>query len=162
VKRRYKVAILLGTAVLGCGLFVAFQPGLSYDIQKVHPRLRALREPFQTVKSYYFMDGGSIGIKIVDGDGREERFAVLSLLGEPNPYTRVLVGGIHRREQGAVEVSDPEDTRRMLIRILSDYPNRTPWDDANLAFLRGYPKDRIKALYHKYCGRLDSNGRYIY
>jgi hypothetical protein len=162
MKLRYKATLLVGAAVLGGGLFVVFQLGPTYDSQKVHPRLRTLQQPYKTVKTYYFMDGGSIGIRIIDRDGHQEDFAILALLGQPNPYTRVLVGGLHYRVPGAVELSEPEHTRRMLICILRDYPNRTPWDDANLASLRGYLKDDIKVLYHRCRGNLDANGTYFY
>ena len=152
----------LATGVVAGALFVIFQPGPSYDLPKVDPRLSGLRAPYQKVKTYYWADGGSIGIKIVDRDGRQEQFAIRAKLGDTNPYTRVYVGALNDRLPGAVEVGEPEHTRRMLTRILSDYPNRTPWDDANLAHLRGYPKDRVRFWYHWLCGNLKSSGVYIY
>ncbi len=166
MKLRHKTAIvvvgLIVLLALAASLFIAFQPDPRYDRQKVHPRLLSLQQPYKTVRTYYFMDGGSIGIKIIDRDGREERFAVLALMGEPNPYTRVLVGGLHRRVPGAVELQDPENTRRMLICILSDYPNRKASDDANLARLRGYTKDSITLWYHRCRGDIGDDDEYIY
>ena len=161
MKLRYIIALLGGVVVAGI-LFVIFQPGPTYDPQKVHPRLGILQQPYRQVKTYYWADGGSVGIDIVDRDGRHEQFAIRAKLGDTNPYTRVFVGALNDRLAGAIEVSDSEHTRRMLTRMLSDYPNRTPWDDANLKSLRGYPKDYVRLLYHWWLGHLDRSGVYIY
>ena len=166
MKLRYKTTIVVAGFVvllsLAASLFIAFQPDPRYDREKVHPRLLSLQQPYKTVRTYYFMDGGSIGIEIVDREGRKEQFAVLALMGEPNPYTRVLVGGLHHRAPGAVELHDPESTRRMLICVLSDYPNRKASDNANLARLRGYTKDSITLWYHRCRGDIGDDEEYIY
>jgi len=121
-----KKIIFLSVAVLilAGGLFIVFQPGPKYDIQQVHPRLRILQQPFQSVKAFFFWDGGSIGFEIVDRDGRREQFAIPAYLGESNHYTTVFVGAIHARKPGAVEIAQPEQTKRMLICILRDYRAR--------------------------------------
>lgn len=135
-------------------MFVIFQNGPSYDLRKVHPRLSSLRQPYRKVETCFWTDGGSIGIKILDRDGHEEQFAIRAKLGDPTPYTRVFVGALNDTFPAAVEVSDPEHTRWMLIRILSDRTDRTPWDDGDIKNLRGYPKDYIRFWYHRLCGHL--------
>jgi len=45
-------------------------PTAGYDLNRVHPSLRQLATPYQTVGTSYFLDGGSIGVAIVDRDGR--------------------------------------------------------------------------------------------
>jgi hypothetical protein len=162
LRRRYKLMLLLGAVVFAAVLYIAFQSGPSYDPDGVDPRLSTLQQPYRQVKTYHWMDGGTIGIKIVDRDGRQELFAIRNKLGDSDPYTRVFAGALNDSLPNAIEVCDPEHTRRMLTRVLSDYPDRTPWDDVNLAALRGFPKDWVRAYYHKLCGHLDANGTYIY
>jgi hypothetical protein len=163
MKLRYKRILLSAVVVVAAGgLYVVFQSGPSYDLQKVHPRLGELQQPYRKMKTYFWLDGGSIGIEIVDRDGRQEQFAICAKLGDTKRYTRVFVGALNDSFPNAVEVSEPEDTRRMLTRVLSDYHDRTPWDDANLQSLRGYPKDYVKCLYHWCCGHLDGSGVYVY
>jgi hypothetical protein len=162
MKLRKKLLLLVGAIAVGGVVFVVFQPGPTYDIRKVHPRLANLRQPYRSVKTYYWADGGSIGIRIVDQGGNQEQFAIRAKLGESDRYARVYAGALNDSLPGAVEIGEPEHTRRMLTRILGDYHNRTPWDDANLTELRGYPRDYIMLWYHRLCGHLDANGVYIY
>ncbi len=101
------------------------------------------------------MDGGSIGIEIVDRDGRREQFAIPARLGDTNPHTKVFVGAMHDRKAGAIEVTDSEHTKRMLIQILAATPGRTPQDDFCLMQLRRRPSDFARCLIHKWRGHYE-------
>jgi hypothetical protein len=144
--------------IIGCLLAAAvaalwlFRPVPSYDIQRVDSRLRSLQRPYRNVNTAYYMDGGSIGIEIVDRDGRLEQFAIPSHLGETNRYTKVFVGAMHDRKPGAVEVSDSEQTKNMLVCILAAKSNRTPDEDYYLFCLRGSPADFVHCYVHKLMG----------
>jgi len=148
-KKLIIVAILAATAVAA---FWFFQPAPRYDIGFVHPRLRALQQPYQSVKTRHYMDGGSIGVEIIDRDGHREQFAIPSHLGEKNRYTKVFVGAMYDRKREAIEIAEPEHTKRMLVCILQDYPNRTAWDDFSLMALRRRPVDFARCLIHKWRG----------
>jgi hypothetical protein len=149
-----KRVIRICIATLGVtGLpFCFFHPSPSYDITRVKPRLRSLRQPYQSVKTGYKMDGGSIGIEIVDRDGKREQFALPAHLGDTNRYTRVFVGSLHDRKPGTTEVMDAENTKRMLIQILAATPGRAPYDDFCLVALRRGPSDFVLCLIHKWAG----------
>jgi hypothetical protein len=141
-------AIALGAAVA----LWPFRPAAGYDIERVHPRLRALSQPYQSVATRYYMDGGSIGIEITGTDGRQVQFAIPAHLGDTNRYSRVFVGAMHDRKPEAVEVAEPEQTKRMLICILKEYPHRTALDDFCLMILRRSPVDYFRCLIHKWRG----------
>src|SRR4051812_45020952 len=64
------VSVVLVIATLG--LYCVFRPHSSPNEALVEPRLRALQEPFRVVKSYYYFDGGSVGITIEDAKGAKE------------------------------------------------------------------------------------------
>jgi len=151
---RGKFAIVSLVIVIGLMLWL-FWPGPAYDPERVHPRLRALQQPYQSVKAVYYMDGGSIGIEIVDRGSSREQFALPHHLGDTNRYTKVFVGALYDRKHGAEEISDPEHTKRMLIEILRKTPNRHAWADFCLMSLRHRPIDFVTCLFHKWKGRYD-------
>jgi hypothetical protein len=156
MKRRYIFAVLIALFVLAC-LGVFFQPNPSYDLSKLHPRLRNLKTPYRSVSSDFYADGGSIGIGIVDQDDNKEYFFVSARDG------RMYFGVPAEDKTNQVEIIYHEHTKRMLICILSDAPHRTAYDDANLASLRRYPKDYIIVLLHRLYGDFkDGSGIKIY
>jgi hypothetical protein len=133
--------ILGGMIVLGCLAFCFFRPSPDYDVSRVEPRLRALREPYKKVGTAFYMDGGSVGISITDRDGKVEQFAIPVDLGSTHRYDAVYVGAMHAREPGAVLVADSEQTKRMLIHVLDAIPKRNQSDDTCLMSLRRSPAD---------------------
>jgi hypothetical protein len=149
---RKKVIIVAILVTVAVAAFWFFQPAHRYDVGLVHPRLRALQQPYRSVKTAYYMDGGSIGIEIIDRDGHREQFAIPSHLGDTNRYTRIFVGAMRDHKPEAVEIFEPEHTKRMLVCILQDYPNRTAWDDFSLMALRRRPVDFARCLIHRWRG----------
>lgn len=151
---RKKVKVILVGLLLAVAVATLLFHGLTphYDIGVVHPRLRALQQPYQSVKTAYYWDGGSIGIEITDRDGHREQFAIPSHLGDSNRYTKVFVGAMHDGKPDALEIAQPEHTKRMLICVLKDYPNRTARDDLSLMALRRHPVDFARCLLHRWRG----------
>lgn len=148
-RRRFFILAGFGFVLAGCWFF---RPTPSYDPAKVDPRLTSLEKPYQQVRVAYYMDGGSIGIEIVDKRGRKEQFAIPAHLGDTNRYTRIFVGAMYDHKQEAVEIIKPEPTKRMLIEILAAMPDRSPWDDYCLMALRRSPTDVARCLIHKLTG----------
>jgi hypothetical protein len=62
---------------------------------------------------------------------------------------------MHARKPGAIEVSDSEQTKRMLIQVIASMPNRTANDDFSLMSLRRRPSDFALCLIHKWTGKYD-------
>lgn len=91
-------------------------------------------------------------MEIVDWDGKKEQFAIPCHLGETNCYDKVFVGAMYDSKPGAVEVKDPEHTKRMLINALQSRPDRTPWEDYCLLKLRKEPVDFARCYIHKWRG----------
>jgi hypothetical protein len=152
---RRRIILGVGVAtVLGLGFWFV-QPYASYDSARVDRSLLALATPYRSVDVCYFWDGGSIGIEILDHDGQQQKFAIPAHMGDTNRYTRVFVGALYDRHAGAVEVADPEHTKRMLVRILADKADRTPDEDAWLAALSRRPVDYAAVLLHRLRGHYD-------
>src|SRR5436190_17845697 len=108
VKMRHVMwfALLVGV----CVTFLVLRPLPKYDVSRVEPRLRALQKPYRSVTTGYAMDGGSIGIEIVDRNGIREQFAIPAHLGDTNPYSKVFVGAMHDRRPSAVLVADSKNS----------------------------------------------------
>ena len=151
-RSRTKILLVIAAGVLGI-LFWLFYPSPSYDLSRVEPRLRALQAPYQNMKALYYLDGGSVGIEIVDQFGTREQFSFPVFLGGTNNYSKVYVGTLHVSKPGAVLVSDSEQTKRMLIAILADLPTRSVEEDVCLTVLRRRPTDYLRCMMNKWSGR---------
>ena len=115
----------------------------------VEPRLTSLREPFQSCAVNYYMDGGSIGIDIVDAAGRKEQFAIACHLGSSERYERVFVGALHDALPG---VANSTATKQALILVLAEHRNGDPYIDVALAELANRPLDWARCWVHRYQG----------
>jgi hypothetical protein len=112
VKRRCTILITFGLLALAASLLFWVAQSPRYDVNRVEPRLRSLKQPISIVETVYYMDGGSIGIELIDREGKKEQFASPSHLGSDESYVRVFVGAMHDSNPGAVEVADSERNKR--------------------------------------------------
>ncbi len=92
------------------------------------PHLTVLKEPYQKVETEYYLDGGSIGIKITDKDGRQEMFAMPvhrkeGRLTYPELYVGTMWTSAVKPDPKAVLAPDPEATIKRLFEIKSRYPS---------------------------------------
>ncbi len=90
----------------------------------IDPHLTVLKEPYQKVETEYYLDGGSIGIKITDKDGRQEMFAMPvhrkeGRLTYPELYVGTMWTSAVKPDPKAVLVPDPEATIKRLFEINS-------------------------------------------
>jgi hypothetical protein len=123
-------------------------PTASYDLNRVHPSLRQLATPYQSVGTGFFLDGGSIGVVIVDRDGRRLLLALPVSYQDGRKYPRLFVGATHTSKTGAVEVAFSDDTRRMLISVIEDHRSSPGDSDIALLSLRGAPRDHARLWSH--------------
>jgi hypothetical protein len=116
-------------------------PTAGYDISKVHSSLRQLATPYQSVSTGYYLDGGSIGITIVDREARKLELALPVSSEGGRRHPRLFIGATYASATSAVEVAYTADTRRMLITIVEEY--RAPGSDTDITLvaLRGAPRD---------------------
>lgn len=137
-KKLGMMAALLAIGLMGFWWW----PEAKYDIRNVHPSLRGLVAPYRSVSTAYYMDGGSIGVSIVDGGGSRLDLALpVAADGPGRTYPRLFIGATHTSKPGAVEVPFSKDTRLMLISIIEQ--NRSPLDGSGIALteMRGAPRD---------------------
>ena len=118
-----------------------------YNPAGVHPDLLALKEPFGSVKAFYYFDGGSIGVEILDAAGKDLRLA----LPVNHRYSRLFFGKTHLSERGAVvaEVPFSEDSKRFIAEIIDTYAERGADRNWALLYLRKAPVDRLRVWWEE-------------
>ena len=110
----------------------------------MHPSLRSLARPYRSVRTGYYLDGGSIGITIVDAKGQVLELAVPVESGPGygvGGYPGLYIGATTEGRPGAVEVEFSEDTRWMLLAIIEEYGSSGDDSQISLAVFRGAPRD---------------------
>jgi hypothetical protein len=139
--KKIVIATLATALVL---LTLLFWPHLSFDFSRVHPRVQALQQPYQRVTADYYLDGGSVGIEIVDRDGQKLDLAIpiYDGPGDMRTYHRLYVGARYSSHTNAVEVVFTEDTKRYLADVIGRYAMGPDRDSALLA-LRGSSRDYV-------------------
>ncbi len=132
------------------------RPCSSYDKSKIDERLTSLEEPFKSVGTGYYMDGGSVAIVIVDKNDTVLKIALPVFDFDPT-YEQIYFGAylIRDLEEGCVEVKNPAETKLMLQDILHRYSNTNPQLCVALSAIRGRVIDYIMIIYHNKMGHYD-------
>jgi hypothetical protein len=137
---RNKLVIALLTLAVGVAA-VVFWKSPNYSLSGVDPTLQGLAMPYQSVNLVNWSDG-SIGIRILDRDGRQLKLALpVSASPGKSSYSRLFVGSEHSTYPGAVEVAFSADTRHLLITTMEKYRRFSDSTDVVLLRFRGSPQD---------------------
>jgi hypothetical protein len=156
--------LIVGTSVVAATILVLLLlPFFRYDLAGVHPSIRSLRQPYQRVIADYFLDGGSVGLEIIDRDGQKVQLAIPIYDGpeDTNKYHRLYLGARYFKRTNAVEIPFSRDTKMFLADIIRR--NATgPDRDLSLIALRGSPRDYVdvygRALLKKVTGKDKQEG----
>jgi hypothetical protein len=148
--------LVIGSASISAmALLVWLLSSPRIDPQRVLPGLRDLAKPYRSVRTEYYLDGGSIGVEIMDQDGHRLALALpVSCDRSSRIYSRLLVGGMHASDTNAAEMPFTVETRKVLIGII-DQSRASPDDpsrDLALLYLRRSPRD-----YARICARAVAN-----
>lgn len=145
-------ALQVVLAITVGGLALLFWPWPPYSRSKVDPSLQALVTPYRSVVTEYYLDGGSVGIRITDRNGTAMEFALPVSAGKSRRYERVLVGVMHARDVGKspVPAENGRDTKNMLIRVVERYSSGDVDSMAALLALRGAPRDYVRVYFNSW------------
>ena len=115
-RRQLLIAFLIGVILLAASLLLFWN---HYDFSKIHPELRALNRPFQRVLSYYWFDGGSIGVEILDRDGKacEVSLPNWRTAEDSTIYKYIYIGSKYPPKSAGLLPLDL-DTKRFLIEVI--------------------------------------------
>jgi hypothetical protein len=131
-----------------------------YEIANVEPEIAGLQRPFSRVTAGYFLDGGSIGMEIIDANGKKLKLALpVGGEGTKQEYSRLVIGVEHIAELKKTnappvkEIELNEDTRRFLTVVLRREAQSDVDRDAALMALGGRMKDTAWILCKALAGR---------
>ena len=143
---------IVGGGLVLLVIVVMLWPTSAYDINRVHPKLRELSAPIRSVQTGYFLDGGSIGLRIIDGSGQVLELALP--ISEDHTYDRLFIGALHMRWTNAAEVEFTQDTRRMLVALIERHDASGEGLFA-LTHIRGAYRDYARFFTHCFLGQTD-------
>ena len=144
-----KPAIIVTGVVLGLFIVagVLWIPG--YDRAGVHPALLAIEEPLQSARGYYYFDGGSIGLELVDARGQPVAVALpVKRVGKDVTYPNLLVGTTHSSRPGGVSYPCSEDSRRFIAMLIDKYADEGIDRGFCLQHLRNAPLDVLRRIWY--------------
>ncbi|HHU16151.1 MAG: hypothetical protein ACOX7Q_13410 [Kiritimatiellia bacterium] len=126
------IGITLGVLFVSSVLWI-FRPYEKADLRRVEPKLRALETPYREVKAFSFGDGGSMGLEIIDRNGKALVFCLPAPMDEPTlRYNKLFMGAIYYTEPGSSEVPNAHHTKLRLAEIIR---SQTKADDDNDVFV---------------------------
>ena len=131
-------ALVLLSVLIVLAVAWDYRPYPAIDLAKVYPPLVALREPL-VIKTYYYADGGTVGIAITDAEQTELKFSFPSDYLEDSGYSKLFVGALHKQSQPMTEISPMEPTGEYLRQLL-----RSRIDDPNIALALSCLSDRAR------------------
>ena len=109
----------------------------------VHPHFANLQEPIRINAVGYFLDGGSIELKITDATGRTNTFALpVSSSPHTDRYPHFACGSIRAEKPNQKNLIPLDANTKSYIAYLIEHQSSTV-GDARLALtaLRGAPRD---------------------
>lgn len=161
IKRKKSKLFIPFSILLVIFLCFLLRPYNQGDTVNISPELKLLKKPYKNVETFFYTDGGSLGLKIT---GKENKVFMACFSDGPNSsitgmdYEKLYTGATHYSEPLAVE-TDNMDTRQVLIYILRERNNNILYDDLCIAKSSGRWSDYIRILWKKY---VIKNDNYIY
>lgn len=111
----------------------------TYEVGKLHPLLRQLKEPCDRVDAGYYLDGGSVDICVVDALGKEVTYSIPC----GSDYKELYLCRIDEVEKTSPEKEFTDDTRAKLCELLERHATDANYNVQALILLRGYPRDYV-------------------
>ena len=140
-KRTHALVILI--AILPVFIFCLPMPNRSR--KGIDPSLKTMKYPLKKVVVEYYFDGGSVGLLVVDADGKTNEFALpVSYSGSKRQYTNFHAGELWLNRTN-ISLAEPLDdrTRRYLFYLMEVKGKRDAHRTLALLYMRGAPRDYV-------------------
>lgn len=121
VPKEPKTFLILGMSLMLIGtLSLLFWPKEPLDLSKEEDPFPAIHMPPQAVYGYGYMDGGSVGIHIVDHSGKSHELTFpIDYDGIRNAHPSAFFGNMNDPIQ--VLLKNPERAKKIAIRLLDEF-----------------------------------------
>jgi len=131
-----------------------FRPYATPDPDAVSKHLSELQEPFQSVDTAYFLDGGSVGIRVVDAQGERADFCLRAAMGDGDrKYERLYFGALHYTDEPSAEILQPSETILRLLEVVRAADGEDRERDFAVASASGRWRDFSKIFWRKFVSR---------
>lgn len=124
---------------------------------KVHPELRALQFPLKRVDIASYLDGGSVGMRLVDATGKTLEFN-LPCTPYPGFLQALRIGSMEPYIERSTVVPSPKETERYLQRLADDHAPLNVDKVAALIDWRAAPRDCLRFVGWVLLNRFDGVG----
>jgi hypothetical protein len=95
--------------------------GRFYVRSGVHPDLRSLNLPLQRIRAHYYFDGGSLGMELVDRDGKRIELSIPHWhTADDDTFYKYIYVGAKYMPKGAAVTPLNIHTKRFLIEMLEE------------------------------------------
>ena len=131
--------------VIAVGLLALLFPLPRFAPDGVDPRVAGMRRPFKQVVVGYYLDGGSIGIQVVDRAGLPNSFSLPVEKSGDHIYKTLVAGTMWVTKTNlfpAVELD--KKTWSYLCRIIELQTQPDANGTLALLYLRGAPRDYLR------------------
>lgn len=144
------VRVALGVLTFSSVLWV-FRPYERADPRMVESSLKALEAPYKEVETISFGDGGSMGLRIVDRNGKTLEFCLPAPMDEPSlRFNKLFMGSIYYTEPGSSEVQNAYHTKLRLAEILRSQTKADGGNDLFVYRLSGRWRDSLRYFIREY------------
>ena len=123
----------------------------NYNIKGVHPALLVIKQPVSSATAHYYFDGGSIGLELIDSDGKSLAFAlpVKKTNSSRQVYRELVTGVTHSSKSGGVTHPCSEDSRRFVAMLIDKYADQGIDRMLCLNHLRDAHIDRLRTWWFR-------------
>lgn len=154
-----KITKKLNLLLISFALFLTFtiawifRPYTKANPELIDASLKSLTQPYKNIETFFYLDGGSIGVKITGKNNQvfEACFYSTDKTIQPgkNKYNGLSIGSLHYSEEKAV-FCDSIDTKLKLMEILREKSSRKLYDDACIARVSERWSDYINIFWKRY------------
>ena len=142
--RRQIVGYIFCLAIGGIGAFRLTSP--RWSLNDVHPAVSSLKRPYRQVITEYYLDGGSIGILIVDATGATNTFAFPVTPTGQQVYKIFCPGTMWLTRTNILPLIKLDEPTRWYFGRLMDESSRDINRSAALVAFRGAPMDYARVV----------------
>jgi len=140
MKRLWKILRFVLLALLLAGVWI-FRPLSVPETSELDPRIRALSPPFTVLDYNYYLDGGSVMLRLNDARGKEAaitfkvsdvspndvRFLLAMLFHLEKIYPKAYWGDLESAYKTPVELANADATRLWVANLVHDYAEKTQY-----------------------------------
>lgn len=137
MKRKHAILLIFLSVVLVGSAWQMFRP-TSLDFSKDEEPFRSMVMPPREVLADSYMDGGSVVLRVTDGDGKLHQITFpVDLTRVRNPHPTAFNGDIN--DPTLIPLKDPARAKAIAVQLLKSYAKRRTHPSVDIYDLNEIP-----------------------